>query len=1320
MDSSRPRRRAAKVDYTEHNPVELERKERELQKQLQKEREREMKEKEKLKKKQGSSTPEVLETQPHQLMNWQPRLNDTEHPFPSMYNLEGALVHDGLVLELKNGDRLVKGDNVFLVCEPPGEPYYCGRIMGFVKKNGTSKAEDLQGTQPAQEFLFKVNWWYRCRDISKHSVDSRILYASMHSDTCPLQSFRGRCTVKHRDEIEDFEAYKRTPNQFWFEKLFDRYMIKFYDVIPTVLLTNLPQSYATALHKRFQYIFVEQGRAKEMLQSPKSCVRCNQWCSPTDSVQCCECDDLYHLLCLDPPIFKKPARGFAWSCINCVKKIEQKKMIPSLIPEVHNNEILRSHPVRLPLYEELAIVFLEKDKANTFEMTRNKEEWVYRYLGMHAKLEDALDLEDRPYPRAASRLGPKHQLAGMQPWLGHHLQYFDPSELNEEFQGQAPSTGRKKKGGRRRNKTIGEELQPLPLPQEYQDTPPDEFPSWLQPRPEGYIERGGDDTVTLMWDQSNEKDETVEKYVEECAPIAKSLNLLANTPNFMDAILKNLLDCQYDYTKAMDLNKQLTRETLREPTFTEKEIQLFENGVRKYGSELWPTFKEVNSQSFAMVVRFYYLWKKTKNGHLIWDNFEGRKKYKSKKQDADAEDADLANSGDDSSYDVSKSKNKKFQCKHCKTDESIQWFRAYGAQHPENEPDTVMALCKRCARIWRRYAVLWEDPNDVMKRIAMKGITNINKRKIEAELLLDSEMILKMVKDMPVTKKRKSTSADEASLNGKSKKSSPSPTSETPKKMKKQAVVDQEDVIKEEPLRDVAPLVNYNESQSVNLQQILTEHMYLYTSPIYNSKLKYREPNVQKPSQNGSVASIPRPNKSSVSIITLCGLCRDSADYTNALHCQGCGLTVHPMCYGVPVDQNLDYGMFKWFCDPCSNTLNPIVSTDYECSLCHAHDSTAPLKRTASGKWIHIQCCLFVDDIKFGDVNTMQPILGYQKFILDQMRDPTSEFSRECQECHKKVSMSETYRSNGYKVGFFIEKDLKPDSKSVKPAGVSGKLRPVLYCSEHTPPSTFIPFSGEIKRKKLSGLVSALKVFLDDNKKAVAGIPGAQRQFHYLNLALKGATGESQRSAHKMSRDQVLPAVRVCKKCGVKKTLKWSTVDGESICFSCSSNADEDVKMYEDDFNGMDLLNTTMQNLDGSVYGINSVEERLVRPAKKEPSPVQMDGPVTLPQLHIFTKENLPPKSTFQHKTSQSPSVKLPSTQLPTESPAHVRERGLDLLKLGNGIGRRVTTTGQEKEEENKNETETESVKFPPSQMSPQIDSQKDNISRMSIGNILE
>ena len=73
----------------------------------------------------------------------------------------------------------------------------------------------------------RVNWYYRPRDVQRFNSDSRLVYATMHSDMCPLTSLRGLCTIKHRSEIDDLEAYRRERDTFYFVQVFDRFIRRF-------------------------------------------------------------------------------------------------------------------------------------------------------------------------------------------------------------------------------------------------------------------------------------------------------------------------------------------------------------------------------------------------------------------------------------------------------------------------------------------------------------------------------------------------------------------------------------------------------------------------------------------------------------------------------------------------------------------------------------------------------------------------------------------------------------------------------------------------------------------------------------------------------------------------------------------------------------------------------------------------------------------------------------------------------------------------------------------------------------------------------------
>jgi hypothetical protein len=164
---------------------------------------------------------------------------------------------------------------VYLVCEPPGEPYYIGRIMEFIRpKDDNGK---LITNAPVEGL--RMNWFYRPRDIARFSTDTRNVFATMHTDICPLSSLRGKCTVKHKAEFDDEEAYRKQPDHFYFNQAFDRFMHKTFDVILASQAINVPEHIKKVLDERWKYLIVEPSRAKELTSAAKTCKRCTGYCA---------------------------------------------------------------------------------------------------------------------------------------------------------------------------------------------------------------------------------------------------------------------------------------------------------------------------------------------------------------------------------------------------------------------------------------------------------------------------------------------------------------------------------------------------------------------------------------------------------------------------------------------------------------------------------------------------------------------------------------------------------------------------------------------------------------------------------------------------------------------------------------------------------------------------------------------------------------------------------------------------------------------------------------------------------------------------------
>ncbi|EGV64063.1 putative PHD type zinc finger protein with BAH domain-containing protein [Yamadazyma tenuis] len=1166
--------------------------------------------------------------------------------------------------------RLQKGDFIYMISEPPGEPYYIGRIMGFKPKPKPGATPPQTGIVPevsVRDFEFQVQWFYRPRDISKPSPDSRLLFASMHTDTCPLHSFRGLVDVRHKQDIENLDDFIKRPNSFFFDKLYDRYMMKFYDVISTLYLLKISNNdksahFLTALNKRFDYIFIESQMTKFLINGFQSgsctCENCGQWCSTQDSVTCADCDQFFHLYCLDPPLLKKPSRGFSWHCESCTKKhLQQYKSTRILMLGSDNkssNEselsdgmdidttddpIDRSESERadvLPKYELMAIEFLKHDKLSLADR-RLKEEWCMRYLGIHSKLEDAVDLDDRSfYPRAATRIGAKHQATHIPEFIDHPIVYYDAADAS----------------GKKKSKAKLVEGAPLPVPPAYGEVSTKEYPVWLQPRPKGYIERGVDDgdcatvhkTCTLLWKPMEEDVDDnfgkLDQYVAQCAPIADKLGLSPNSPNFMDSILNNYFKHQGDYLKAMDDSMKITKKSLHEPILTAKEIQKFEEGVKKYGSELYPIYKMVKTVPCASIVRFYYLWKKSENGRLIWGNFEGRIKKKLQNLQNESKDSkskpQFFNEDDDSCYDLAKAEHKTFVCKYCSTTSSTQWFRITG--HDNASSIELTGLCFRCARLWRRYAVIWEDPIEVERKINKNG-----KRKIEYELLRDADAILIHTTGSPglfVEEKKKEKSR---------KRPSPSPQSDTPKKRnvkkKPEVEVNKEDGKKKKPekkpVKKPEPKVK-EETPEPEKEPFEHEHI---ISPIVSKDYKIPEQlklmltskpdNIDdkkvsdllqsfKIKQLCDLANLINHETSPPGLQAhqQCSVCSDSSE-DDLLQCGKCLIAVHSWCVGITVPAAVK-PIKEWLCECCVNELNPIFQQQYKCCLCTTPGGfLKPIQD--SGKWCHILCAFSnYQSVEFKPVAQLNQI-NPKKYLTAIMNSDDSRAKAKmtvelitntfeirnvdmvllksripCSVCHKTGAISNCHDCDkplhincNSNLGF----KLVAGESKVKVDGKTGKLEPVLYCSDHLPPSSIHSIAYQGKRSYSSKEPHPLiKLFTEDILKSSSHKNNGNylKATRYLELVRGHLSEEKQEELEESS--------YTCAKCDTRMSPIWRDSDDKKICQTCyhnnRSSEEDSVREPSTDTEGFtadEFLHVINEPISGEQFGILDHHDKVTK-----------------------------------------------------------------------------------------------------------------------------
>ncbi|XP_034944970.1 protein AF-10 isoform X2 [Chelonus insularis] len=118
-----------------------------------------------------------------------------------------------------------------------------------------------------------------------------------------------------------------------------------------------------------------------------------------------------------------------------------------------------------------------------------------------------------------------------------------------------------------------------------------------------------------------------------------------------------------------------------------------------------------------------------------------------------------------------------------------------------------------------------------------------------------------------------------------------------------------------------------------------------------------------------------------------CCVCSDERGWTEnpLVYCdgQGCTVAVHQACYGI-----VTVPTGPWYCRKCESQER---SARVRCELCPSRDGA--LKRTDQAGWAHVVCALYIPEVRFGNVTTMEPI------ILQLI--PAERFNKMCYICEE-------------------------------------------------------------------------------------------------------------------------------------------------------------------------------------------------------------------------------------------------------------------------------------------------------------------------------
>ncbi|KAK7540734.1 uncharacterized protein J3D65DRAFT_616351 [Phyllosticta citribraziliensis] len=1030
----------------------------------------------------------------------------------------GALLNDKKQLEADDGTVLAIDDHVYLVCEPPGEPYYLCRIMEFLHVN-TGEPD-----APAPVDSLRVNWYYRPRDVLRYNNDTRLVYGTMHSDICPIASLRGKCHIKHRSEIDDLEEFRRTKDSFWFNQVFDRFIHRWYDVIPVAAVINVPERVKKALDERWKFVVVETSRVKELTSAVKTCKRCSGYCATNDSVECAVCHNTYHMNCVRPPLLKKPSRGFAWACGPC-GRAQERKLEARRTPIIGEAAISQEEEEQVDEEEEDANALVnttapspsgsdapvDDHPATQAEIALAKM-WPMRYLGIHCRVEDALQYDDRAiYPRASSRLGPRHQ-ANVNVWHGRPVELVKPSEARKRFRA----------AGHKKDNKAKESAQAV----EAERAEKAKRPKWVQDEPPGYVRRGEDfpnddprctakaifkmpESTRGEDDAPADRERLVDEYMNRAkAECAKVIGVPEYGTNFLTKAIELFYAHNYNADAAIEALKRVSRKKdLREPEPNKEERKRFEEAVAKYGSELRNVRVHVRTMSHADVVRYYYMWKKTPRGKEIWGSFDGRKGKNQKLADPASKLVDdIADDVDDSAFDVGKAEKlkKNFICKFCSTKKSRQWRRAPGVapgqtvladgRSKEKGTHLIPGLCQRCARLWRKYAIKYEDAEEIIKKISATG--GKKWRKMIDQELMDEINAAQNAPPEPIT-----------SIEPTSDTLPPQP--EPPRKRQKGATAAPEresaqQTPVEQPKKKVAPPPK------------------LPTPPPQPVMPKMRE--------------LP------------CAVCLQLEPLGDQrLVCKECRLTVHRQCYGVTESRS-----GKWVCDQCKNDKKETVSYTYECVLCPIKETVQelieppkvshkkksdkerekerlekelrvqklkeyqqqqrdrgrpelprePLKKTAENNWVHLHCAVWTPELKFTNPKIYELVegVGTPTIKYDQVCKICKTNKGACTSCHQ--CHANFHVGCAHSAGFIFGFDVTPVKSSRRDAvptfslgQETGSLAAAIWCKEHTPKTIIHPLNEVVDEDG----TTALQLYVQNYKQADPTLTGTARKANLLD-----------------------------------------------------------------------------------------------------------------------------------------------------------------------------------------------------------------------------
>ncbi|KAM0787505.1 hypothetical protein ACM66B_003577 [Microbotryomycetes sp. NB124-2] len=605
---------------------------------------------------------------------------------------------DSLTLD---GRAVRVNDHVFVAApwsERDGEPFHVARVIELLPP--ASAASSSSGDTP--QHRLRIAYYLRPRDIStRYFADFRLLFASMHTDVVSFSLVRSFATVMHKDHIKDLNAYRERRNAFYFSQLYDRYLHRYFEVMPVHKVKSPPVNIVEYLIEHFEFVIAESNYTSELVTAQLRCDVCETWAAHADSVKCARCARVFHLGCVDPPMAQKPKNGYAWTCAPCSKAhadevdayAEAGVTLNKPAPSTKSSKTKKSAPAASSSKRRANQAPAVNADSRKWRMTNG---WPFRYYGMHTDNNNVMDPLDSLYPKARTRLGPRFQ-AVVPDW-----------DYAKDGQGVVVASGRGRRGGTPASK-------PEKAPRKSKKILP------LKPEPE----RGEDSELQVICRPSSSKEGAMDAAVEQTTqmPIYKKAGV--------DAINRALLlltEQDYHVEAAIAKLALVTPPQLGHVIWSEADKRKMNSAIEVHGTDLQAVARFIPGKRVKDVVKRYYMF----IGHSKQDDAPQQPEEKAaakarRKNSSGANDTgkpstsneDDASDGEDSIFGDTGTKPSALSCAICHVRSSSLWYNCPTRIVEAETKPSPCVMCEVCGLRWRFYAMQYPPNTDDPRNVAV-------------------------------------------------------------------------------------------------------------------------------------------------------------------------------------------------------------------------------------------------------------------------------------------------------------------------------------------------------------------------------------------------------------------------------------------------------------------------------------------------------------------------------------------------------------------------------------------------------------------------